>query len=96
MGIPRGSFQTASVTATWEQVVPQTSARDSILLSNPTAEPIFLSFGVEGTGTNGIYLPESSPPLQLYRRDWANLIEGPIYGCVASGTATLVFLEVLS
>ena len=96
MGIPRGSQQTVTVEVTWGQIIPHTEARDSILISNPSATPVYLSFGVNGAGTNGVYLSESTLPLIVTRRDFANLVEGPIYAAAPGGATALVYLEVLS
>ena len=96
MGIPRGVQQTVAVGVAWTQVIPLSGARESLLLSNPTATPILLSFGVNGSGSVGLYLPETTPPIELTRDKFHNLLDGPIYASAPGGATTLVYLEVLS
>jgi len=84
----RGVYSAVNVTTTPTPIRPANANRNYLLVTNVSAETVYLGFDENVSITRGFPLPQNAS----FERDGVNY-NGPLYGVVATGSADVRFLE---
>jgi len=84
----RGVYGMVTVGTTATEIRPAEANRNYLLVTNLSAETVYLGFDNGVTTANGFPLPQNAH----WERDGVGY-NGPLYGIVAAGTADVRFLE---
>lgn len=85
------SFDLASVGATSVQVVPYDEDRTSLIIGNPVAARVTLSFGNPAVVDSGINIYAGGPALRLSLLEHGAIVRGPIFGVAQAGTELIAW-----
>ena len=85
--MPRsGYFWNASVSTTSVPLLPGGNHRSFVMISNPTQDALYISFGQPAVVGEGLLLPANQRPLRIYREEIGGLIDGGIHGVFTTVT----------
>lgn len=88
--MPRSGYQTeASIGTTSSVLLAPGNHRHCIIVSNPTQDVLYISFGVPAVVNQGLIVPPNVRPERIYEWEIGGLINGGIFGIFQSTAGTV-------